>query len=69
MEFFYKMFRISARPPLIVESVNLVAYDFDVPYTKAANELGYKPIVGKKEAFRRLGAYLKMKDAGFKLTN
>ena len=58
LQFIYKLLGISSRPALTEEAISMVAHDFDIPYTKAKKELGYRPLVGKEEALEKLKEYL-----------
>ena len=55
----FKIIGSKKRPPLTTEAVNFVAYTYNIPYTKASNLLGYKPVVNKKDALRKTMAYVK----------
>jgi 2-alkyl-3-oxoalkanoate reductase len=59
LQMVYKLLNISRRPPLTVQTLKSASCTYNIPYTKAANELAYSPAIGKKEAFKRLDEYLK----------
>lgn len=56
--FFYKIVGSKSRPPLTSEALNFVAFDLDIPYTKAQKELHYLPIVNKKESLEKTLKYI-----------
>jgi len=60
MQSVYKVLKITSRPPLTIQTIKSVSCNYNVPYTKATVELGYKPIVEKNEALQRLAKYLKI---------
>ena len=58
LQMIYKLLNISRRPPLTIQTLKSASFNYNIPYTKAQNELAYKPAIDKVEAFRRLENYL-----------
>ena len=53
LEFIYRSFRISSRPPITRYLVTHLRKDFHFSIEKARRELGYEPKVGMDEAIRK----------------
>ncbi len=59
LEFVYRLFRVSQRPPITRYLVAHLSRDFHFSVDKARRELGYEPQIGVDEAVRRTADWYK----------
>jgi nucleoside-diphosphate-sugar epimerase len=57
LEWIYRMFRLTSRPPITRYLIAHVRKDFHFGIQKAARDLGYAPAIGIDEAIRRTAAW------------
>ena len=57
LEWIYRLFRVSSRPPITRYLIAHVRKDFHFGIQKAGRELGYVPAIGFDEAIRRTAAW------------
>ncbi len=59
IESVWKLLRLTRRPPLTREALNLVSAETVIPIEKARRELGYEPCVRYQEGMRQVEAYVR----------